>query len=163
VKRFHFSLESVLKVRRIREEKVQREFSLILEKRALAAGNLAALDTALRDMNDRQGSRLKSGGTLDRFLVSQFELSREACIERIGWQKAQLAEVDIQMDLKRAELVEASRQRKVLEKLEERQYQAYLAGNNREEQAFLDELAQFGARGSGESPHPNSAAPAADI
>ncbi len=158
MKRFRFSLETVLRVKRSREEKAQRDFSAVLEKRAVASGKLLRLEIGLQEMIGSQSGKLKEKGLVDRFEAEQFDVARGAILERIRWQRAELIEIETELDAKRLALVEASRDRKVLEKLEDSQFQAYLKKSNREEQAFLDELAQFGAREDKEPAPPNSAA-----
>lgn len=139
MRRFKFTLETVLRVKRSREEKIQLEFSAILEKKALALRGLAHLERGLEEMV--QGQKEQRQGALNAAMIELFESSRLAQTEKIAWQKSALARVEDELEAKRLELVDASRERKVLEKLEEGQYEAYLEKFNREEQAFLDELA----------------------
>lgn len=141
MKRFRFSLETVLKVKRGREERVQLEFSAAQERRARELIELGRLERALEGINnDRAGTREK-GGLVVLADEKIYEAARKA---RIGWisrQRYILAEAETAMEAKRLELVEASKERKVLEKLEESQYRDFLVKLNREEQAFMDELA----------------------
>jgi flagellar FliJ protein len=139
MRRFRFSLETVLRVKRGREDRLQLEFSGILERRAGALRDLAALEKALAEMVS--GQSRKSGEALESALIAIFEMSRGAQIERIAAQHQRLLAIEFELEAKRIELVAASRERKVLEKLEEGQREAYLEKLNREEQAFLDELA----------------------
>jgi flagellar FliJ protein len=139
MRRFKFTLETVLRVKRSREEKVQLEFSAVLEKRALCLRGLASLEAGLAAMVESQ-SGLR-GGTLEAAMIKIYEAGRTAQLEKLKWQRGALAEVEAELEAKRIELVAASRERKVLEKLEEGQFEAYLEKLNREEQAFLDELA----------------------
>jgi flagellar export protein FliJ len=80
-------------------------------------------------------------GTLDFAQIAIFEKSRVAQIEKLIWQRGALAQIEAELEAKRLELVAAARDRKVIEKLEESQFEKYLEKLNREEQAFLDELA----------------------
>ena len=139
MRRFKFSLEAVLRVKKSLEEKVQLESSAILEKRATCLRGLAFLERGLEEMvASQQGSR---GGKLQAEEIRIFEQSRMAQLEKLDWQRGHLAHIEAELEAKRLELVAASRERKVLEKLEEGQFEAYLEKLNREEQAFLDELA----------------------
>lgn len=145
MRRFRFSLDAVLAVKRRKEEQLHKEFSAVLKKRSIALANLAALEAALKEMTEHQSASRPESGALDSFFVLQFEASRSACVERMGWQRGHIALIEQELDAKRAELVEASRETKVLEKLEETQYRQFLEKLNREEQSFLDELAVFSA------------------
>jgi len=139
MRRFRFSLDTVLRVRRGREEKIQLEFSAILERRARCLRSLAAEEQELEEMVASQ-SGLRTG-RLDAASIAIFETSRLAQLDKIVRRRIQLREISAELEAKRFELVAASRERKVLEKLEENQYEDYLKRFNREEQAFLDELA----------------------
>ena len=158
MKRFSFSLATVLKVRRSREEQIQREFSAVLEKRVNAMTNLASLESSLRDMSALQSVKRTGPSKLNRFEISQFEASRSAYLERVGWLRGTILEIEKELEAKRIQLVGASRETKVIEKLEESQFQAYLEKLNREDQAFMDELAQFSARDSKNATFQNSVA-----
>jgi flagellar FliJ protein len=139
MRRFKFSLETVLRVRRSKEEMLQREFSALLEKQARCMGEIARLERGLAEMVQAQsGTR---GGTLDAGMIEIYEMSRLAQLEKILKQRFRLKGIREELEAKRLELVAASRDRKVLETLEENQYEDYLKKLNREEQAFLDELA----------------------
>jgi flagellar FliJ protein len=139
MRRFKFSLETVLRVKKSLEEKIQLEFSAQLEKKALCLRGLAFLEKGLEEMVAAQiGGR---DGRLNAAEIALFEAGRRAQIEKLGWQRGQLAHIEAELEAKRLELVAASRERKVLEKLEEGQFEGYLEKLNREEQAFLDELA----------------------
>lgn len=139
MKRFRFSLEVLLKVRRGREERVKKEFSGILERRATCLREIAFLERALEgsllDEKEQRRQGLSSGQ------IQIFESSRKARLESIAWKQVTLSSIDEEMERKRLELVEASRETKVLEKLEEGQWLAYSKKLNREEQSYLDELA----------------------
>jgi flagellar FliJ protein len=158
MKRFRFSLATVLRVRRSTEERLRREFSVIVEKRIKALAVLAALELALKELNAWQSDQRSQASKLNRFELGQFEVSRNACIERGRWQRDLIVEIERELEVKRTQLVDASRETKVIEKLEESQFQAYLEKLNREDQAFMDELAQFSARDSMNPSSQNSVA-----
>src|SRR5258706_16006525 len=121
MKRFSFSRGTVLKVRRSREEKLQREFSVVLEKRRQALGELARLENALKELNLWAAETRAKAAALNRFEVAQFEASRRGNAERSSWQRQAILEIEAELEAKRLELVEASREVKVIEKLEESQ------------------------------------------
>jgi flagellar export protein FliJ len=130
----------------------------MVEKRMKALAVLAALELALKEMNAWQSDKRSQASSLNRFELGQFEASRTACTERSRWQRDLIAEIERELEVKRTQLVEASRETKVIEKLEESQFQAYLEKLNREDQAFMDELAQFSARDSLNTSFQNSVA-----
>jgi flagellar FliJ protein len=138
LRRFKFSLDAVLKVRRGKEEKLQLEYSKILAKRAVSLGRIAGFERKLQEMVQGEG---RPQGRQNAGMIELYELNRVALIEDATRERGLLLAIEDELESKRLELVEASRERKVLEKLEEGQKTAYLEELNREEQAFLDELA----------------------
>jgi flagellar FliJ protein len=138
LRRFKFSLDAVLRVRRSREEKLQLEYSAILEKRAASLRRIAGFERKLEEMVQGEG---RPQGRQNAGMIELYELARVALIEDATRERGLLLAIEDELESKRLELVAASRERKVLEKLEEGQKEAYLEKLNREEQAFLDELA----------------------
>src|SRR5579871_915257 len=117
MKRFRFSLETVLKVRRSREEKIQRDFSAIQALRAQALGELARLELELKQLNQQAEAQRKEGaGKVSLGSEAIFDAGRLAGREKIFRQRQRIAEIEIEMEAKRQELVAASRDRQVLEK-----------------------------------------------
>jgi flagellar FliJ protein len=140
MKKFRFSLETVLKVRRQNEELRRRELAVAQGMRDRALAELVSHKKDLRGLLAEQSKRRE--GAID--------LGREAWY-MAGWggltQKIRLASVELAgkeeaLAVCRTRAVEASRERLVLEKLEETQLQEHLSQLNREEQGLLDDLAQ---------------------
>jgi flagellar FliJ protein len=140
VRKFRFSLETVLKVRRQNEE---------VKRRALAVAQ-AGRDRVLTDLRGHEQGLRQLLADHSRRRVGSIDLGREAwymaswggLTQKIRQDRAELAVKEEALNVSRAEAVEASRERLVLEKLEERQLQEHLFQLNREEQGLLDDLAQ---------------------
>ncbi len=142
MKRFRFTLEAVLKVRRGKEEMIQREFSALLRDRTQRLLLLGQLEQNLATLNrDRSAARQKSQ-KVNLANEAFFEAQRQGQRNLVLGAQLALHQADIALERKRLELVEASRDRAVIEKIEEAQKKAYLAKVHKEEQLFLDELAQ---------------------
>ncbi len=139
-KAFKFRLEPLLELRRLREGIARRE--LAEAKRAVMEQNdrlLAILGeedegkTALRSMKQRELDvvqlRLHEGylASLGRKLRREFEELQHRVKRELE---------------KRRAVLEAAKGVKVLERLRERRRRAYLYEIDREEQKFLDEVAQ---------------------
>jgi flagellar FliJ protein len=140
VRRFRFSLETVLKVKRQVEELRQRELgdSQALRDRGLM--QLARHENELRDLLESRSTQRE--GRLDLGVEAWHNERQRGLNVAIGSDQAQLAELEARLATARARAVEAARERRVLEKLEETQLQDHLFKLNREEQGLLDELAQ---------------------
>lgn len=138
MKRFNFRLQRVIEVRETKEKECQRDLARSLEElnrqedqlRRVLAESQRSQDGLRQALADRSNAgRLTA---LDRWRVRQGEVLRHQsdCTEK------QRGDVDG----KRKALVQASKEKKVLERLKERRLEEHRARNQREEQAFLDEL-----------------------
>lgn len=151
---FAFRLESVLKLRRLREEDAQR----------VVGRRLAAIMQARRRLEALARTAAEETGAL-RSALQLNEMPLDSVIGGRGWigrlQREQavvrgvIAAHEQQLAVERARLVEATKQRKALEKLRERQHAAHQQRLSRAEDLFLDEVGLVGysrqARGSGEA------------
>jgi flagellar FliJ protein len=140
VKKFRFSLETVLKVRRQNEE---------VKRQALARAQ-AERDRVLMELaNHKRGLKIllaehsnRRIGTIDLGRESWYMASWGGLTQKIRQASAELSVKEAELEESRAKAVEASRERVVLEKLEEKQLQEHLAAMNAEEQGLMDDLAQ---------------------
>jgi flagellar FliJ protein len=135
VKRFIFSLEKVLELREYREQ--ETEIAL-----GRAVGELTSIENQLKELALQ---RLKAGEerfnpTNDAFAIRNYEFY----IQRLDHTKEELLEAAATAQLKVEEArelyLEASRQRKVLDKLKEKRAVAYRKTMFAEETKMLDDL-----------------------
>jgi flagellar FliJ protein len=140
MKKFRFSLETVLRVKRQVEEQRQRELAAAQAQRDQVLARLGAFETELAALNEAQAPR--RSGSIDLAAEAWFQGSHLALSSNIGAARRLLAAKEELLDAARQKAVEAARERKVLEKLEEQQRLAYQLKSNREEQGFMDEMAQ---------------------
>lgn len=136
--KFLFRLETVLKVRKAKEGRMERELSFSLqklsqwtEKRITVEKQIASLMEELR----------KKRGEGDRSLEETYEQILEHLVENLRQLKnatdAQQAEITMQEErLKRAAL-----ERKVIEKIKEKHYSQWRVQAEQSEGALLDEFA----------------------
>ncbi|MDE2482111.1 MAG: flagellar export protein FliJ [bacterium] len=136
MKRFRFTLQPVLEHRKRIEDEKQQVFA---ERRR----DLDAAEAELRRLNDEfkansdllrsshnelDGDALRRhyahGQFLDRCIVAQITI---------------VAERRVALDRARSELLEATKERKVVDKLKERRYEAHLASERTIEQNELDD------------------------
>lgn len=136
---FVFPLEALLQHRRRIEESRQKELAKLEALQAAEEEKMARIHAAQRGSAEqlaRIQSRPAPAGDI------------QMCIHYIGRlgidekaQQMRLTQFQKQVDTKRLELVEAVKQRKILEKLKERRAKAYLEAQARKEQNFLNEIA----------------------
>ena len=145
MKRFRFSLEGVLKVKRQVEEQRQRELAAAQSQRDQVLMRLGAFEHELRELaSDHSRDR---GARISLVAEGWYQARHRGLAQGIRELNALLAMQEQLLERARQAAVEAARERRVLEKLEEAQRDAWLQKLNLEEQGFMDELAQR-ARGS---------------
>lgn len=140
MKKFRFSLDTVLKVRRQAEEKLQRELAEAQFQRDQVFMRLGSFEGELRDLGTAQSRQ--RGERVDLNREAWFLARHRGLAQGIRELTQLLALTDKNLDAARERAVEAARERRVLEKLEENQRSEWLQALDREEQGFMDELAQ---------------------
>ncbi len=135
---FRFRLETLLTVRRMKEE--QAEVRLAAATAALAAeqGRLAALETALADHVADYRRTLAEPVAVAT--LKTFRAFNDKLTEDIDHQQVRVATADQERRRCLTVLEAAARDRKLVEKLREKRLAQYQAEALREEQKLLDEL-----------------------
>jgi flagellar FliJ protein len=148
---FHFKLSGVLEHRKNIEEEKQRALAAVLAQMQALKTELSDLDSVARSaISDLRDNRLT--GQLDlSFLAAHRRFT--GSVQRKALAIAQkMALVQRQIDEARAALAEAAKQRKIIEKLRERQLQRWQDQQKRQEAEELDDIGmQLAFRQLGES------------
>ncbi len=140
MRRFRFSLETVLEVRKRREEACRLELARAQAARDRVLMELAALEHEAGDLLERQGeSRARRVDLADE---TWFRNRHASLLQGASKARVALEEREKELSARREETVKASRDRLVLERLEERQRREHAMEVAREEQGFLDDVAQ---------------------
>jgi flagellar FliJ protein len=135
--KFIFKLETVLRQRTSVEQQRQRELSIVQGRLTILENQLRAIDAAVRGSEeDLRRNRLT--GKLDlNFIAAHrryaFSMQRKA-LEAAG----QIAAASKLVDEARKKLLEAAKQRKIMEKLREKQFQRWQHDLAHRENAELD-------------------------
>ncbi len=139
MRRFEFRLEPVRRYRVGVEKERKREFA---EAQAAYMRESEELGR-LHDHHARVGEELRRElmGGCDAERVRSGEACLDLLRERIRLQEERVLAAQRRMEEKRGALVEASRERKVMDRLRELRWEDYLYEAGREEQGFLDEVA----------------------
>jgi flagellar FliJ protein len=135
---FRFRLEALLRVRRRREEAAAIE----LARAQAAARNQAAVVAGLEGERKRHQAalvRLECQGLLARDLLLHRDYER-ALGRRLERARLHLGELEAACEEQRRKLLERTREKKMLEKLESRQRRLARLAEGRAEQKTLDEL-----------------------
>lgn len=138
--KFIFKLHGVLRHREMLEQEKQRAFALAQAEKAGAQAALKNLDEAVqRALADLRANHLTGSLNLS-FLAAHRRFMM--AMQRQGLElMAKLQEAQKKVDAVQAELAEAAKQRKVMEKLRERQQSRWAQEIGRKEAAQMDEMA----------------------
>lgn len=139
MKKFKFSLEKVLMHRQISVDLAQKDFSDAVAERNLEQNKLNdMIDLKNRSLNERtQMVQQTMNWTLGVEQINSFLLGQDL---RIKNQTLRLKKSENIVESKREILRQSVSEVKILEKLKEKQQQAYLAEVAKAEQDELDEL-----------------------
>ena len=134
-----FSMHAVLKFRKQLEDNARQQLYQALELEARLLEAAMQTEAALSDL-DREAQRDKEQGTsIDRMLLFQYRI--DLIKQQLEEQRIDLEKQQAQVSMKRQQLVKASKDRKVMEKLKEQQNAAYASFLDKKEMAMLDEIA----------------------
>ena len=136
---FTFRYETLLKHRRLLEDKAQRQLAEQVRTRMILTDQLTQMQ---QDIG-------RSKGDLGTALVGRVDLSRVGDFTRFNAQATvrgrqlvqRLAQLQTREDAARQHLLDATRQRKALELLRDKDHAQWQADQERREVAELDELA----------------------
>jgi len=139
MKKFSFRLESVRRLRSAVEEERKRAFGAAVRLYHREREALRALIEREREARERLAEELASGCSAE--VAAAFSEFLRGNALRIRAQAERTEEARMRMEEERRLLVEASKERKVVDRLRERALERHLYQASREEQGFLDEVA----------------------
>ena len=139
MKRFAFRFQRVLETKRHFEDIQKNELALLMAQRLEDERRLLAIEGELLERQRQLAGRAEARETLDDvvLLMRYFE----KLVGQIRLCREQLDRWDRQIEAKREELVEAKRETKVLEQLEQADRRAYDKALAGWEQKLIDEVA----------------------
>lgn len=140
--RFKFKLETVLRHRRMLEDDAQRELAKVLRQRMIFGDQLRQMQQTIVDSRQELGSSLV--GKVDLEQVSSFARFSIQARQRAQSIVVRLAGIEKQIEAARQKLLEATKKRKALELLEERQRKQWNAEADRKENVELDDISLQG-------------------
>lgn len=129
-----FSMEKVLDYREDIEKLKREEFAKINLEISQLETEIAKINIELKEINEKI-FKIQNANEL-----FQIQLYREALEEKLEIQKLRLSEKRKALEDKRKELTKAQADRKVMEKLKEKDYSQFVYKKNLKEQKELDEF-----------------------
>ncbi len=137
--KFSFKLDPVLFKRRVEEDRCQRDLAKSLRQRMILRDQLRLIQQTITHSKQELSEDLS--GRVDVTRVLQFARFSGQVTHRAHAFVTRLAGVEKQIEADRQSLIEATRARKALEILRDRQYRRWRKQVQRREEAQLDEFA----------------------
>jgi flagellar protein FliJ len=139
---YHFTLEPVLRHRKLIEEELQKEMAtkkrLLLSEEEKLSGLEKCKSGCLCELQEKQAKGIRA---LDISLYSDFIGQVTLQIEE---QKKRVSVVEKSLSKKRKALVKAMKERKTVDQLKKNRLMAYERNERRKEQKWIDEIALAG-------------------
>ena len=134
-KKFRFRLESILKVKRIKEDQIKSELGKYYEKEKKILENISFIESQISVLED-DIKKMKSF-TIDEYKEHHFYLSNLK--QKKENDKIELEQIRNKISEVKKRLVEVMKERKVLESLKEQKIEEFKKEQNLKMQKTLDE------------------------
>ena len=134
-----FTMHAVLKYRRQLEDAARQEMSQALEVEARLQEILFQAGEELTELYAGLQQDKERGTTVDRLLL--FEHRIDLVKQQVETRRTDLEKQQAQVARKRQQLVKASKDRKIMEKMQEQQNAAHARFLEKKELGMLDEIA----------------------
>jgi flagellar protein FliJ len=137
--RFHFKLDALLTHRRQIEKEKQRRVAQVQQEIQIVRRHIQDAQSLIHAQNQTLGAK-ELTGRLDMQYIAHEKRFVGALTVRIVLALQKLAGLEQALASARAELLAAARDRKVIEKLREKQYTRWRLELERKEAAVIDEI-----------------------
>lgn len=138
MKKFKFKLDAVLKLRQRIEDELKKQLADLKKELEFEVALLVKYrNDKITCQNELKGLR---SSHLDIKKIIMHENYLEVLNENIEVQVVRVAEAKEAVEVKRLELLEASKDKKAVEKLHEKKFAEHVASLQSTEQKFLDEI-----------------------
>lgn len=138
-KRFTFRFETMLRIRRQREDEHKRIVANRLREITALQDHMGSLDKQIRD--ELQAIRIgRQPGTIDMQQIIRHRHWLGCLHKGVLEGQAKMRFLEAELARERADLAEAAKQRRILEKLKERQREQYNSEQDRLEALAADDL-----------------------
>ncbi len=139
MKKFSFKFETVLRVKEKKEEELKRELMRLQALRIEQEQLLEKIDNEKRRAYGEK-AREKQGG-IDIMSLVYYEAYLNNLRKKISATEKKIKELEKKADDKRVEVIEASKEKKIFEKLKEKHFSEFKKMVVSNEQKQLDEIA----------------------
>jgi len=133
-KKFSYRLETFLNLKTFKVKEIEENIQKVLYYRTQTEEEIRKNQEYLAMLNNNRNGHFKA------IEIQALNYHKEAVKDEIENLRGQLARIIEIENILRQRLVEAMKEEKVLQKLKERQFEAYMYEVNREETKLLDEI-----------------------
>jgi flagellar FliJ protein len=133
-KKFSYRLETFLNLKTFKVKEIEENIQKVLYYRTQTEEEIRKNQEYLSMLNNNRNGHFKA------IEIQALNYHKEAVKDEIENLRSQLARIIEIENILRQRLVEAMKEEKVLQKLKERQFEAYMYEVNREETKLLDEI-----------------------
>jgi len=139
MKKFQFQFQSILEYRNNIEEEIQQQFLADRENVSKEIKKLFDIKNSIADLHQKFHKKLQ-----ENIYPAEIELHHtflQALTKKEKTQKEKIRELELTLEKKRLELLQARREKKIMGKLKEKALSIWQKEQLREDQKFLDEKA----------------------
>lgn len=135
MKAYSFSMEKVLEWRQNIEKNTMEKFAIVQSKLSLQQADLEKMKVRLKEINER----VKPYKNIEE--LKQKDFYKVVLVEQMERQEDLISKSKEELEEMRLELIQAQKDRKIMEKLREKDINAYEKGLRHMEQKEIDEMA----------------------
>ncbi len=141
MKKFRFRYESVLKMRLDQEDRIKNELAKLILKRQEHLDVLDALNVSADTYDQHIQMVLTEGDTKNE--RQQFTQGKSYYRDQKSKLKASIATLDVEIKKTQSKLVEAMKERKVMDKLKEKAFQEFVDAVNEADAKLIEEVVNY--------------------
>ncbi len=139
MKKFKFRFDTVLRVKEKKEEQLKREFMQIIALKIQQENLLKEIEKEKKNIIKEKYDEKQTGTDIQTLIY--YEEYCNFLRKEINLTEKKIKELQEKADMKREELIEASKQKKIFERLKQSDFQKFKAIVLKNEQQVLDEAA----------------------
>ncbi|MDE4541839.1 flagellar export protein FliJ [Thermoanaerobacterium sp. R66] len=141
MKKFRYTLETVLNIKEQRQKMEKEKMAILISKYEVQKNKLIEILNII-EKTTKESEENKALGT-SAMNLRQFNLYIESLYEKYNQQKAILKEIEEEIEKERHNLMEVSKEKEALESLKEKKYEEYKYQTVIEQNLMIDEQISY--------------------
>lgn len=141
MKKFQFRLQTLLDIRISKEHAIKAELAMLIAKQNEEIAMQEDYRKKIKEYYDKLSKKMRDGtfSYSEALMCERFAYNAQKAIDL---SKKRVEQMQPEIDRVRQKLIQASKERKVVERLKEKKYEEYMYQFNREMGKELDDLNQ---------------------